>query len=66
VGAIINLGRSLHLELIAEGIETEELLTRLIAMGCPTGQGYFFSRPMPAGEVAAWVADHPPLQVAAA
>ena len=54
VGAIINLGRSLRLELIAEGIETEELLTRLIAMGCPTGQGYFFSRPMPQPRSQAW------------
>lgn len=65
VGAIINLGRSLHLELVAEGIETEELLQRLITMGCQTGQGYFFSRPMPAGEVADWIAKHPPHQMAA-
>jgi EAL domain-containing protein (putative c-di-GMP-specific phosphodiesterase class I) len=66
VGAIVNLGRSLHLELVAEGIETEELLQRLITMGCQTGQGYLFSRPMPANEVAEWIAKHPPHQVAAA
>jgi EAL domain-containing protein (putative c-di-GMP-specific phosphodiesterase class I) len=66
VGAIINLGRSLHLELVAEGIETEELLQRLITMGCQTGQGYFFSRPMPASEVADWIAEHPSHQIAAA
>jgi len=60
VGAIINLAHSLHLELIAEGIETEELMDRLIAMGCETGQGYFFSRPMPAIDVPAWLAQHPP------
>ena len=63
VGAIINLGRSLRLELVAEGIETEELLQRLIEMGCQTGQGYFFSRPMPASEVVDWMAKHPPHQV---
>jgi EAL domain-containing protein (putative c-di-GMP-specific phosphodiesterase class I) len=62
VGAIINLGRSLHLELVAEGIETEELLQRLIKMGCQTGQGYFFSRPMPASEVVDWMAKQPPRQ----
>jgi EAL domain-containing protein (putative c-di-GMP-specific phosphodiesterase class I) len=66
VGAIVNLGRSLRLELVAEGIETEELLQRLITMGCQTGQGYLFSRPMPASEVAEWIAKHPPHQVAAA
>ena len=60
VGTIISLGHSLHLELIAEGIETEDLMTRLVSMGCETGQGYFFSRPMPANEVPAWLARHPP------
>jgi len=60
VGAIVNLAHSLHLELIAEGIETEELMDRLIRMGCETGQGYFFSRPMPAIDVPAWLAQHPP------
>jgi EAL domain-containing protein (putative c-di-GMP-specific phosphodiesterase class I) len=66
VGAIINLGRSLRLELVAEGIESEELLQRLITMGCQTGQGYLFSRPMPASEAAEWIAKHPPHQIAAA
>ncbi len=66
VGAIINLGHSMRLELIAEGIETEDHLKRLIAMGCKTGQGYYFSRPMPASEVPDWIAKHPARQVAAA
>jgi EAL domain-containing protein (putative c-di-GMP-specific phosphodiesterase class I)/CheY-like chemotaxis protein len=56
VGAIISLGHSLHLELIAEGIETEDVMKRLIVMGCKTGQGYFFSRPMPASKVPDWLA----------
>jgi len=60
VGAIVNLGHSLHLDLIAEGIETEDLLNRLIAMNCQTGQGYFFSRPMPASQVPDWIVKHPP------
>lgn len=65
VGTIISLGHSLHLELIAEGIETEDLMARLVSMGCETGQGYFFSRPMPANEVPAWLARHPPSNEAA-
>jgi EAL domain-containing protein (putative c-di-GMP-specific phosphodiesterase class I) len=60
VGAIVNLGHSLHLELIAEGIETEDLMRRLVAMGCEMGQGYLFSRPMPASQVPDWIAQHPP------
>jgi len=60
VGAIVGLGRSLSLELIAEGIETEDLMHRLVALGCQTGQGYFFSRPMPAADVPGWLAQHPP------
>jgi EAL domain-containing protein (putative c-di-GMP-specific phosphodiesterase class I) len=60
VGAIASLGRSLKLELIAEGIETEDLAERLLAMGCETGQGYFYSRPMPASAVPDWIAGCPP------
>jgi len=56
VGAIIGLGHSLHLELIAEGIETDDVTKRLVAMGCKTGQGYVFSRPMPASKVPDWLA----------
>jgi EAL domain-containing protein (putative c-di-GMP-specific phosphodiesterase class I)/CheY-like chemotaxis protein len=63
VGTIVNLGHSLHLDLIAEGIETEDLMDRLIEMGCETGQGYFFSRPMPAGDVPGWLAARPPHSV---
>jgi EAL domain-containing protein (putative c-di-GMP-specific phosphodiesterase class I) len=65
VGAIVSLGHSLRLELIAEGIETEESMKSLIAMGCETGQGYFFSRPMPGSEVPQWLAQHPPRGAAA-
>ncbi len=60
VGAIVNLGHSLRLDLIAEGIETEDLMKTLVAMGCETGQGYFFSRPMPAADVPEWIAGHSP------
>ena len=36
---------------LAEGIETQEEWTFLADRGCPFGQGYFFSRPVPASEI---------------
>ena len=50
VSAIINIGRSLNLRLIAEGIETSEQLAFLQAGQCDEGQGYLFGRPMPSCE----------------
>jgi len=55
IGAMVGLGRSLSLDLIAEGIETKDLADRLLAMGCETGQGYFYSRPMSADDVPGWL-----------
>ena len=46
VTAIINLGNSLELEVIAEGIETQGQLDYLYKAGCRFGQGYHFCRPM--------------------
>ena len=48
IGAILALARSLGLEVVAEGIETEQQLRILRDMGCVYGQGYFFGRPQPA------------------
>ncbi len=47
VRGIINLGQSLELETIAEGIETEDQLNYLRQTGCQIGQGFYFSRPIP-------------------
>jgi diguanylate cyclase (GGDEF)-like protein len=48
VEAILNLARSLHMTVVAEGIENEQQLARLIDLGCDTGQGFLFSKPVPA------------------
>jgi diguanylate cyclase (GGDEF)-like protein/PAS domain S-box-containing protein len=50
VTAIIGMGRSLGLRVIAEGIETPEELAFLQAQQCEEGQGYYFSRPLPPGQ----------------
>ena len=50
--AIVDLGQSLALRVIAEGIETPEQVTRLHEMGCTWGQGYHFARPLDAATIA--------------
>ncbi len=52
VRAIISMGRSLNLRIIAEGVETASDLAFLKAQGCDEGQGYYFSRPLPAEQFA--------------
>ncbi|MCC7370523.1 MAG: EAL domain-containing protein [Chloroflexi bacterium] len=48
--AIVELGRALDLELVAEGIETADQRLHLMRMGCELGQGYLWSKPVPADE----------------
>lgn len=52
VKAIAELGPSLNVAVVAEGIETEEQREILQGAGCRTGQGFLFSPPVPATEVA--------------
>ena len=52
VSAIISLGRSLDLNVIAEGVETEEQLAFLKTHQCEEGQGYYFSKALPADSFA--------------
>jgi diguanylate cyclase (GGDEF)-like protein/PAS domain S-box-containing protein len=49
--AVLNLGRSLNLEVVAEGIEQESQAAFLRANGCDTGQGYLFGKAVPAAQV---------------
>jgi EAL domain-containing protein (putative c-di-GMP-specific phosphodiesterase class I) len=58
VNAIVGLGRSLGLQVVAEGVESEEQLKVLRGYGCTTVQGYLFAQPMPAEKVAAFVNAH--------
>lgn len=51
VTAIITMGHSLGLKVLAEGIETIQQLTLLRELGCDEGQGYLLSRPQPADQV---------------
>ncbi|MNO85396.1 Phytochrome-like protein cph2 [compost metagenome] len=49
--AIISLGRSLGLEVVAEGIESSAQLEFVVGEGCHYAQGYWFSRPQPAAQI---------------
>jgi len=50
VTAVIGMGKSLHIGVVAEGVETREQLAFLREQSCPEGQGYYFSRPVAAEE----------------
>jgi PAS domain S-box-containing protein/diguanylate cyclase (GGDEF)-like protein len=56
IETILSLGRELAIRVVAEGIETEKHETRLKEMGCLIGQGYLFSRPVPAEQLSALLA----------
>lgn len=55
IGSIVGLAHSLKLDVVAEGIESEQQLRLLHELGCATGQGYYFSRPLPADDMQCWL-----------
>jgi EAL domain-containing protein (putative c-di-GMP-specific phosphodiesterase class I) len=57
--AIIGMAHKLGIKVIAEGIETAEQRDLLAAAGCDYGQGYLFSRPVPAAEFGKLFASEP-------
>jgi len=58
IRAIINLGRSLGMKIVAEGVETDQEATILESMGCEVAQGYYFSRPIPPASLSAFIVRH--------
>ena len=56
VRAVIGLGHSLRLNVIAEGVETDVELDILAGLGCQEAQGYLFCRPVAAEDFKAWIA----------
>jgi len=51
VHAVAGLGRALDIEVVAEGVESGEHAEALLAMGCPSGQGYLWSKARPPDEI---------------
>ncbi|MEO8178789.1 MAG: bifunctional diguanylate cyclase/phosphodiesterase [Deltaproteobacteria bacterium] len=56
--AVIKLAHGLGLEVVAEGVETEAELRRLLTLGCDLAQGYLISRPVPASDFATFLEQH--------
>jgi EAL domain-containing protein (putative c-di-GMP-specific phosphodiesterase class I) len=56
VASSIHLGHSMGLRIVAEGVETSDVLDQLARFGCDIAQGYFLSRPLPAAALETWLA----------
>jgi len=59
VRSIIDLAHNLGVKVVAEGVEDEETMRLLIDYGCDAAQGYFFTRPVPGGELTEWLESSP-------
>lgn len=57
VSAIVSLSKSFKRRLVAEGIESADVESKLIELGCDLGQGFFYSKPLPLSEALRWAAD---------
>jgi diguanylate cyclase len=55
VRSTVDLGRNLGLRVVAEGVEDSRTLQELDALGCDAVQGYYISRPIPAGDLISWL-----------
>ena len=58
VASVIDLAHAFGLTTTAEGVETAEQLAQLRALGCAQGQGFLWSRPLPADAAGRWIASH--------
>jgi EAL domain-containing protein (putative c-di-GMP-specific phosphodiesterase class I) len=59
VKAIIDLAHNLGVNVVAEGVETQEIWEQLRELGCDVGQGYLFSRPIPPEQLVEWIGAAP-------
>lgn len=66
IKSLVQLARELEVELIVEGVETEEQARSLVDLGVLTAQGYLFARPMPPLKLISWLAEQTPPQGGAA
>jgi EAL domain-containing protein (putative c-di-GMP-specific phosphodiesterase class I) len=53
VNSIIQLANSMGLKIVAEGVENEKTISQLTQLGCDMAQGYYYSKPVAAEQVAA-------------
>jgi EAL domain-containing protein (putative c-di-GMP-specific phosphodiesterase class I) len=58
VRAIVALGKSMSLELVAEGVETESEMNLAESCGCEFVQGYRFSKPLPSDQLESWLKNY--------
>ena len=63
VSTIASLGKSLHLPVTAEGVESEEVRARLQSLGCADGQGWLWGKAVPAAAVRTLLASRKPVQL---
>ena len=61
VQTTIELAHNMKLKVVAEGVEDEDTLRRICAMGCEEAQGYFISKPVPAAELIQWLENREPV-----
>ena len=59
VRAVHDLSQAVGMKVVAEGIETAQLLQQLRTLGCDFGQGYFFAKPLPAADFTQLLASNP-------
>lgn len=58
ISSLVDMARRLHIEILCEGVETEEQLQQLVMAHCRYGQGYFFSRPVDMETFDAYADEH--------
>src|SRR5690606_7365551 len=59
VTKVIELAHGLDLDVVAEGVESEQVWRQLAVLGCDLAQGFAIARPMPLDQLVAWMDEHP-------